>query len=156
MMALERKIAALENRRWPEIVFECLSWIWARVPSLLLFLLTFGGLIVHAAMSFIVFFWGQTRDYSTHIWHRALAAARSISFGLLVLNLASSGAIWWGARVFLACFLLAQSFELGRQALALPVLLGLIPALGFRDLAMAGWPVDLLPLMWGGYMSVLL
>lgn len=149
MTAMEQRIAALEGRSWAAN-FAGGRWMCSHLPSLLLFLVTISSLTAHAVLSFIVFFMGPDGSYDKSTSHRAYAAARSVAFGLLILNLAESGAIWWGARIFLACFLFALCCELGNQVLVLPVALGLLFALGFGDLAGSGWPVELLPFIVGG------
>jgi len=153
MAALEQRVAALEPPSWPGTSSGFWSWVFSQVPSFLFFLLTLASMVFQAALSFVVFFMGNNTDYETDRWHRASAASRSITFAVLVLNLAGSGPVYWGTRVFLAIFLVAQCCELRTQILTIPVLLGLVAACELGSLAAAGWPIQLLPLVIGSVVS---
>jgi len=139
-----------------------MQWLCYAFKASLLMLLVFAALFAHAASCFLVMLGPddlQNRHHAKH-WHRALAASRSLLLCFLIMELSASSkwpsvgfSVWWGARFFLPCFFAFLLWEVGDQLLKLLVLLGLLPALGVRSLVMAGWPLDVVPLAWGGAMS---
>jgi len=139
-----------------------MQWLCSMFKVMLLMILVFALLAANAAFCFLVMLTTddlENRHHAKH-WQRALAASRSLLLCFLIMELSVNSewpsvgfSIWWGARLFLPCFFAFLLWEVGDQLLKLLVLLGLLPALGMRALVMAGWPLDILPLAWGGAMS---
>uniref|UniRef100_A0A7S4WAG2 RBR-type E3 ubiquitin transferase n=1 Tax=Alexandrium monilatum TaxID=311494 RepID=A0A7S4WAG2_9DINO len=160
MQHLELQIAAGDSHQG--IGFGgWMRWLSSRLAGSLLVLLVLAALLAHATSAFLVMFTEEEiESYHSRIWQRALAVSRSLLLCLLVAALSADSAwpsagacAWWGARLFLPCFFAFMLWEVGDQLIRLPVMLSLVPALGLRALAAAGWPVDLLLLVWGGAMS---
>lgn len=139
-----------------------MQWLSYAFKVSLVLLFVFAGLSAHAASCFLVML--TTDDlgnrYHAKHWQRALAASRSLLLCFLIMELSASSkwpsfgfGVWWGARLFVPCFFAFLLWEVGDQLLKLLLLLGLLPALGVRALVMAGWPLDIVPLAWGGAMS---